>query len=126
MANLGTIACKLPNGLTIDHQDQTVTLVGSNDLGARFGYGMTPGVDLDWFMDWMTGPARDLPMVTKQLVFPAGNDQNAADQAREQDGDVVSGMEGLDPEKPGPGLEPTDEQRAETAKALAGGTSKLR
>lgn len=112
---MGVIGCKLPNGLTIDHDERTLTLVGSNAPGAVGGYGLTHDVDVDWFMDWATGPARDFPPVARGLIFVAGNDRNAADQAREQSGER-SGLEGLDPDKPAPGLEPTDEQKAELAK----------
>lgn len=112
---MGVVGCKLPNGLTVDHADQSVTLVGSNAPGAVGGYGLTHDVDLDWFSDWLTGPGRELPMVQRGLIFIAGNDRNAADQAKEQK-DERSGLEGLDPDKPAPGLEPTDEQKAENAK----------
>lgn len=115
MANMGVIGCKLPNGLTIDHKDESVTLVGSNAPGSVAGYGLTHGVDIDWFSDWATGPGRDFPPVAKGFIFLAGSDRNAEAQAREQ-ADERSGLEGLDPEKPAPGLEPTDEQKAELAR----------
>lgn len=113
---MGVVACKLPNGLVIDHKEQTVTLVGSNDSGAVGGYGLTPDVDIDWYNDWATGPAREFPPVVKGLIFVAGNDRNAADQALDQQ-DERTGLEGLDPAKPAPGIEPTDETKAELAKA---------
>lgn len=113
---MGVIGCKLPNGLTIEHEGRTVTLVGGNDANAVGGYGLTRDVDIDWYNDWATGPAREFPPVAKGLIFVAGNDSHARDQASEQAGER-SGLEGIDPENPGPGLEPTEEQKKELAKA---------
>lgn len=112
---MGVVACKLPNGLTIDHKGETVTLTGSNDANAVSGYGLTHDVDIDWFMDWATGPARDFPPVARNLIFVAGNSANAGDQAREQAGER-SGLEGIDPANPAPGIEPTEEQKKELEK----------
>lgn len=125
--NTGVIACKLPNGLVVEHKGKTVLLNGSDHESAVSGYGMTPDVGLDWFQDWATGDARDFPPVARGLIFVAPNARFAQDQAREQGDDVRSGLEGVDPENPGAGdaefvgrIEPTDEQRRETAKARAG------
>lgn len=114
--NEGIVACKLPNGLLVDHKGSSVLLNGSDDPSAVKGYGMTSGVDLDWFNDWMTGDGKEFPPVTKGLIFVAGSESNAKAQATEQGDDIQSGLEGLDPDSPGPGVEPTDEQKAENAK----------
>lgn len=114
--NTGIVACKLPAGLTVDHKGESVTLNGSRSDGAVAGYGMTKGVDLEWFNDWLTGPGRDFPPVAKGLIFVAGSEANAAAQANEQ-ADERSGLEGLNPDAPAPGVEPTDETKKVLAKA---------
>jgi hypothetical protein len=123
MADKGIIACKLPNGLTIDHRDVTVTLNGSDHASAVSGYGLTPGVDVEWFQDWVTGPARDFPAVARGLIFLAPNERFAQDQASDQGAHIASGLEGIDPDNPAKsdpalaGVEPTDEQRRNMGKA---------
>lgn len=114
---MATVACKLPNGLTVTHKDITVTFAGANDPGAVAGYGMTRDIDPDWFNDWATGDGKDLPFVAQDLIFLAPNSRNAADQARDQATEPAlrTGLEGIDPDKPAPGIEPTEE----TKKALA-------
>ncbi len=126
---MATVACKLPNGLTVDHQGLSLTLRGANDAGAvgvaGHRYGLTELSDktgenesgVEWFMDWLTGPGKSLPAVERGLIFVQTNDRNADAQAREQGGQLLTGAEGLDPDKPGEGLEPTDEQKRENAKA---------
>lgn len=105
------IACKLPNGLTVRHKDQTRVLNGANHPQAVAGFGVTPGIDEDWFKDWQTTDGKDLPFVKNGSVFIMKD----AAAARERK-DVVTGMEPLDPDKPAPGIEPTDE----TKKVLSG------
>lgn len=124
--NRGVVACKLPNGLLVEHGEHSVLLNGSDHESAVSGYGLTQNVDLDWFNDWATGDGRDFPPVKRGLIFVAPNERFAADQAREQGTDLRSGLEGIDPEKPGDGIEPTDEQKAALpkAKAEASGTGK--
>ena len=117
---MATVACKLPNGLTIDHKDETLTLNGAHDQGAKNGYGLT---ELDdgqalWFKDWLTGDGREFPAVERKLIFRAVSSARASDQAGEQRGEK-SGLEGLDPNKPAPGIEATPETKAELAKGPA-------
>lgn len=118
--NRGVIACKLPNGLAVEHKGESVLLNGSDHESAVAGYGLTQGVDLDWFNDWATGDGREFPPVAKGLIFVAPNERFAQDQAREQGDQIKSGLEGIDPDNPGGGVEPTDEQQRETARARAG------
>jgi hypothetical protein len=105
------IACKLPNGLTVRHKDHVHVLKGANDANAVAGFGVTAGVDVDWFNDWVTTDGKDLPFIKNGSVFVMKD----AAAARERK-DLVTGMEPLDPDKPAPGIEPTDE----TKKVLAG------
>lgn len=117
---MATIACKLPNGLTIDHKDLTITLNGAHDAGAKNGYGLTQLEDsqVEAFNDWLTGPGATLAAVERGFIFLASNERNAADQAREQTNERT-GLEGLDPNKPAPGIEATPETKAELAKGPA-------
>lgn len=122
MANVN-ILCKLPQGLKITHAGKTVTLVGANKSGNRFGFGVTKDVDGDWFKDWLDkGHGSTFPAVKNGSIFAmTGTPDKAADAAaeRRKDAKVQTGLEPLDPENPGEGVEPTDEQKKETAKALS-------
>lgn len=113
------IACKLPNGLTIDHKDTTVTLAGANSPNARFGFGITPEVDADWWKDWSTTVGKDIPAVKNGSIFGFDLDDDGALRERSEDPRVLTGQEPLDPEAPAPGIEPTDEMKKELAKASA-------
>lgn len=115
------IACKLPNGLTIDHKtaDDKVhkfTLKGANAPGALMGFGVTE-VDADVFDDWMEKTGKGFPAVIKGLIFklPA-RDTSGAIKERANDKTVKSGAEPIDPTKPARGIEATDEQKRELDK----------
>lgn len=107
------VACKLPQGLTVEHEGKTVTLNGANHAHARFGHGFTE-VDADWFKSWTEAHA-DFPPVKNRLIFAHKDAENAAKEAA-VDKTIRSGAEPLDPSKPGAGVEPTDEQKKELAK----------
>lgn len=109
-----TIACKLPNGLRVRHAEKEVELVGANHSKAIAGFGLTKGVDSDWFASWKAA-AGDFPPLKNGSIF-AQVDAKAADEAAEK-ADIPTGLEGLDPDKPAAGIEPTDEMKAEIAKA---------
>lgn len=106
------VACKLPQGLTVEHAGKTVTLNGANDQNARFGHGYTD-VDADWFAAWSTDHA-DFPPLKRKLIFAHAKDTEGA--AKEAAPETKTGFEALDPTKPAPGIEPTDEQKRELAK----------
>lgn len=111
-----TVACKLPNGLTIAHRGHTVTLAGANDDGNRFGFGLTENVEADWFRDWITTDGKDLDAVKSGAIFEHGSKTADAAKERQNDPDVQTGQEPLNPSNPGLGVEPTDE----TKKVLSG------
>lgn len=122
MAEAATVnvACKLPSGLRVRHKGVEVSLKGSNGSGNRFGFGITPGVDAAWFKDWIEGDGKDLPAVKRGSIFAIGGTREKAEDAaaeRRKDPVVQTGLEPLDPEKPGGGVEPTDETKTELAKA---------
>jgi hypothetical protein len=105
MAETVTVGCKLPNGLVLEHQGTTVTLKGFRHPDARIigGYGLTEGVDKDFFDAWLAAHA-DQPYVKKELVFAQGKANSAADKAKDQK-EVKSGLEPLPQDKPMPGIE---------------------
>jgi len=113
------VACKLPQGIKIRHKGKEVVLVGANASGNRFGFGITKNVDGDWFNDWKTTDGKAFPAVVNGSIFAiAGTTEKAQDAAKERQRDtkVQTGLEPLDPDKPGDGVEPTDETKAELAK----------
>lgn len=102
MADKVTVACKLPNGLEIEHRGTTVVLAGSHSAGSVGGYGLTPNVDADWFDDWMAANLGH-PAVANEIIF-ANTPAKARDEATEKK-DVKTKMEPVDPDKPGEGIE---------------------
>ena len=110
------VACKLPNGLAIEHLGTEVTLVGANDRSALSGFGITKGVDADWFNAWLKTAGHSLPAVANGSIFAIEKDAEGATRERKRDGRVKTGQEPLNPEKPRDGIEPTDEMKRELAK----------
>lgn len=113
------VACKLPNGLTVDHADKdgkvhTFTLNGANHERARFGYGVTE-VDADVFDSWAEQHS-DFKPLKNGLIFKTGKDDEGATRERGDDATVKTGAEPIDPSKPAPGVAPTEEQQKELAK----------
>ncbi len=108
------VACKLPNGLQIDHKGQKVVLAGAHSPNARFGAGITPEVDKDWFEDWLKEVGPDFAPIKSGAIF--GFDLEDDGKLEEHE-DVVTGLEGLDPDAPAPGIAPTDEMKKELEKA---------
>jgi hypothetical protein len=103
-SNTVTIACKLPAGLEVTHKGQTVKLNGWHVPGAVSGYGMTHNVDADWFADFSATHA-EYPPIERGMIFANATPDGARDQAIERTGNVASGFEAVNPDKPGPGLE---------------------
>lgn len=129
MTQYVTVACKLPAGLTLDdgaaEGGRTVTLRGFNHPDAQFGVGLTPNVDKEFFDAWLARH-KDFPPVKKGLVYAYDKAEMAQARAAEESDDVKSGFEALDPEKPGYGVEPTDEQKAENHKAKTAADNRRR
>ena len=114
MTTTVNVACKLPNGLAVDHDGKTFTLRGANHPAARFGYGVT-AVDADLFKGW-SETHKDFAPLKADLIFLAGRDAAGATKERAKDKRVRTGAEPIDPTKPGAGVEPTEEQAKELAK----------
>jgi len=107
-----SVACKLPQGIHLTHKGKTVKLAGANACNNRFGFGVTPGVDGDWFNDWATGDGKDFAAVKNGSLFAMAAPKIAdAVTERRADPSVQTGLEPLDPDQPGNGLEPTDETK---------------
>jgi hypothetical protein len=125
MGGTVTVACKLPNGLHIENRTADasspsgygaparVTLVGSEHRRDEMGnpihawemsntFGLTPNVDADFFDQWMKENAES-PLVKNRIVFAHGKDTRGMTAEFK---DVKTGLEGLDPKAPGPGIEP--------------------
>lgn len=104
-----TVGCKLPHGLHLDlyNPDGTVqareTVVGLNATEIVGGHGITMGVPKDHFERWMS-LNKNHAAVKNGLIFAHERAQNVIAEAQEKR-ENVSGFEGLDPDKPGMGVE---------------------
>lgn len=119
------VGCKLPNGLHLDILEDAgggqkrvkvrVTLNGSNHRDAIGGYGMT-SVDADHYAAWeKEHRAAGFAPLLNDAIFVVRNENDARAKARENR-DVVTGFEGLDPQKPGDGLKPENYEGMPTSK----------
>lgn len=102
-----TVASKLPWGYYARVEDTTVHFNGANHESSIAGYGMTRGVDAAFFEAWKAANTA-LPAATNGTIFAMNKDDSAQAQAREISSDVKTGLEGIDPDNPGPGLTPAD------------------
>lgn len=104
-----TVGCKLPNGLHMDLRGdggelvKRITLNGANKSEVIGGYGITHGVDKEAFEEWKRRNP-DFTPLKKGLIFAQDKPAAAAAQAKEQ-AEIKNGFEGLNPDKPAPGVE---------------------
>lgn len=110
-----TVACKIPNGLVIEHGktvmedgkpkigsdnrvivegSKKVLINGANSDGAVAGCGMTHNVDADWFNNWIETHAEFEP-VKAGAIFALANPNDAAAKAKEVKGEKA-GFEPID------------------------------
>jgi hypothetical protein len=103
-----SVGCKLPHGLQIKVADTVVVLAGTNSSLVIGGYGITEGVDKDFFDAWMAANA-DSAAVKGEFIFSHSKTENvkaeAADNAQN-----TNGFEGLNPAAPAPGINPADKE----------------
>ena len=99
-----TVGCKLPHGLQITVGNTTVDLKGVNSSQLIGGHGITENVDKDFFEKWMS-LNKDAAAVKNGLIFAHEKTSNTKAEASEKK-DNKNGVEGINPEKPGPGIEP--------------------
>lgn len=118
-----TVGCKLPHGLHLDiynadaktpEERATViarhTINGQNSQEIVGGHGITLGVPKAHFEQWMA-LNKNSAAVRNGLIFAHENAQSAVREAQEKK-DTKSGFEGIDPAKPGPGVERAPENDA--------------
>lgn len=112
-----TVACKIPNGIIIEHAGKKATLNGSNvAISAPHyvamphltpgGYGITPNVDEALWNGWSV-EYKDSFFLKDGLIFAASKSSDVTAQASEKKA-IKSGLEGIDPEKPGAGIKKYD------------------
>ncbi len=106
-----TIGCKLPCGLVMTFGGKNVELRGSRDSRILNGYGLTENVDAEFWEAWKKAHAK-LPYVKNELVFAYADTRSAQDMAQERQNERT-GLEGLDPDKPGKDLEKVPESDEE-------------
>lgn len=108
------IGCKLPCGLTIDHGGVSVTLGGSRSPGASSGFGVTP-VDKDFWDAWRKSLGGGFAPLDSGAIFAVPTLSAAKGEAKSRR-NVKTGLEGLNPNNPGPGIVPTDAMKTELEK----------
>lgn len=107
-----TVGCKLPHGLHLDLYDTEgnlqarETIVGLNQAEVVGGHGITMGVPKAHFDEWMRRN-KNSAAVKNELIFAHESAQNTIAQAN-ANAKNKSGFEGLDPAKPGMGVEKDD------------------
>lgn len=106
-----TIGCKLPCGLVMTLGGKSVELRGARDSRILNGYGLTENVDAEFWEAWKKAHAK-LPYVKNELVFAYADTRSAQDMAQERQNERT-GLEGLDPDKPGKDLEKVPESDEE-------------
>ena len=109
MADTVIVGCKLPHGLETQMGGVTVVLNGTNSTDIVGGYGLTYGVDKAAFEQWLIDYANFEP-VKREMIFANATEKSAKAEAIEKS-DEKSGLEGLDPAKPAPGIEPDPDQK---------------
>ena len=121
-----TVACRLPNGLVITwptaadgartDKTKTVVLRGTNSNpeaillpnGKGQRYALTHGVDEEWFEAWAKEHPDYAPL-TSGMIFTHSKD--VVGKAKELAGER-HGLDGLDPDKPSPGITKMDKAEA--------------
>lgn len=120
MAEQVIVMCKTPTGLVLDLGEtdaRKVRLNGANHPDAVNGAGLTV-VDKGFWDAWSSA-FKGYPPLDAGLIWATDKEANARDAAKELK-DEKTGFEGLNPDKPGPEIEPTDEQKKELAKTKTG------
>lgn len=103
-ASTVTVACKLPNGLAATVGETTVAFAGANDPKALLGFGLTPNVDADFWTAWTTAVGKDFAPIKSMALFALDTTAKASAAVKEMSADIKTGLERLDPDKPGPGI----------------------
>lgn len=129
--NIVVVGCKLATGLTIHLCDPgqsengnpihipnistRVTLRGKNSSNIVGGFGLTE-VDTDFWNAWLKQNPKH-PAVLNGAIFAYGNRDKAMDHAMDHQS-LKTGFEGIDPDKPGRGIERVPEKELRSAAAM--------
>ena len=122
MAETVSIACKLPNGIVLElpghprvyikgsaveiglpSERRTTQDLSVPPLLVPGGFALTPDVDADFWRAWSTAYA-GMEVLQKGLLFAMPKPQDARAKAREM-AKEKTGLEPIDPDKMGDGLE---------------------
>ncbi|NML93799.1 hypothetical protein [Novosphingobium olei] len=92
-----TVCSKLPFDFKAEFGGTSVVFNGAKGVDVTGepvlleGYGMTPGVDSEWFEGWKKDAA-EFPAVVNGVIFASAANK-AQDEAKELAGEVKSGLE---------------------------------
>lgn len=112
MPGLVTVACNVSIGIVMEAPGKESKIIRGpavkyGEIPAFVisgGYALTPNVDADLYDAWMVAN-KSSDMVQNHCIFAHAKTSDASAQAKEMI-DEKSGLEPLDPAKPGKGLEP--------------------
>ncbi|SAL55022.1 hypothetical protein AWB70_04691 [Caballeronia cordobensis] len=108
-----TVACRLPQGVHLDivkHGElrKRVTLNGANSRDAVAGFGITEHVPKAFFEQWLADH-QESPAVKNGLIF--AHKRKASVEAQAEDNtDLKSGLDPMNPKKPGKDLLPLSKE----------------
>lgn len=102
-----TVGCKLPNGLILELNGQTVEINGSTSSRVFGGHGITYDVDADLFNAWL-GAHADRAMVRNGFIFAHDKAADTKAEAADKE-DNATGLEAVDPDAPNAGVTKADE-----------------
>lgn len=102
-----TVGCKLPNGLILEMNGQTVEINGSTSSRVIGGHGITYDVDAEFFDAWMEAHA-DRAMVRNGFIFAHDKAADTKAEAAEKENNAT-GLEAVDPDAPNAGVTKADE-----------------
>ncbi len=100
-----TVCSRLPFHFVAESAGKKVTFNGAKatditgDQVLIDGFGLTPGIDADWFDGWAKEAGDFAPLASGVIFTAAAN--KAADEAKELAPEVKSGMEQKSPEELG-------------------------
>lgn len=113
MAEMVSVGCKLPNGLQVTLDGKTVILNGAASTALRGLDGAIPegafGVTQveKEFMDKFIATYQDAAYIQNNAVFIQKDERSVKAQGKELE-KSKTGLEGLDPENPAPGVKKAD------------------
>ncbi len=109
MAEMITIGCKLPHGIVAQVSDTQIHINGANSSQVIGGYGQTV-VDKSFYEQWAS-IYKDAAFFVNELVFIVKDARSFKDAATERQ-DVATGVEGVNPDKPGLGIKEDTEAKS--------------